>query len=78
MQKSLRRKKDAFKKWQMQGGNELKEAYKNTKSEAKAALAKAKNEAYEEFNDKMGTEEGERMIYKWQNKRQDQEETLGK
>ena len=31
VQESLRRKKDAFKKWQMQGGNELKEAYKNTK-----------------------------------------------
>ena len=25
VQESLRRKKDAFKKWQMQGGNELKE-----------------------------------------------------
>ena len=31
VQENLRRKKDAFKKWQMQGGNELKEAYKNTK-----------------------------------------------
>ena len=29
----MRRKKDAFKKWQMQGGNEQKEAYKNTKRE---------------------------------------------
>ena len=29
----------------MQGGNELKEAYKNMKREAKAAMAKAKNEA---------------------------------
>ena len=42
VQESLRRKKDAFKKWQMQGGYELKEAYKNTKREAKAAVAKAK------------------------------------
>ena len=63
-QESLRREKDAFKKWQVQGGNELKEAYKNTKREAKAAVAKAKNEAYKEWYDKMGTEEGERMIYK--------------
>ena len=47
----------------MQGGNDLKEAYKNTKREAKAAVAKAKNEAYKEWYDKMGTEEGERMIY---------------
>ena len=31
VQESLRRKKDAFKKWQIQGGNELKEAYKNMK-----------------------------------------------
>ena len=64
MQESLRRKKDAFKKWQMQGGNELKEAYKNMNKEAKAAVAKAKNEAYKEWYDKMRTEGGERMIYK--------------
>ena len=30
----------------MQGGHELKEAYKNMKRGAKAAVAKAKNEAY--------------------------------
>ena len=35
-----------------------------TKREAKAAVAKAKNEADKEWYDKMGTEEGERMIYK--------------
>ena len=48
----------------MQDGNELKEAYKNIKREAKAAVAKDKNEACKEWYDKMGTEEGERMIYK--------------
>ena len=69
VQESLRRKKDAFKKWQMQGGNELKEAYKNMKREAKAAVAKAKNEAYKERYDKMGTDEGERMIYRVANQR---------
>ena len=42
MQGSLRRIKDAFMKWQIQGGNELKEAYKNTMREAKAAVASAK------------------------------------
>ena len=35
------------------------------KREAKAAVAKTKNEAYE----KMGIEEGERMIYKVTNQR---------
>ena len=64
VQESLRRKNDAFKKWQIQGGNELKEAYKNTKREAKTAVAKAKNEAYNNWYDKMGTEEGQWMIYK--------------
>ena len=34
------------------------------KKEAKAAVAKAKNEAYKEWYDTMGTEEGERTIYK--------------
>ena len=48
MQKSLRREKDAFKKWQKQGGNELKKAYKNMKRETKAAVTKANNEAYNE------------------------------
>ena len=48
----------------MQGGNELKEAYKNMKREAKPTVAKAKNDAYNDWYDKMGTEEGERMIYK--------------
>ena len=47
----MRRKKVAFKKWQMQGGNELKEAYKNMKREAKVVVAKAKNEAYKEWYD---------------------------
>ena len=46
VKESMRRKKDAFKKRQMQGGNELKEAYKNMKRQAKAAVAKAKHEVY--------------------------------
>ena len=41
IQENLRRKKDAFKKWQMHGRNEMKEAYKNMKREAKIAVAKA-------------------------------------
>ena len=53
----------------MQSGNELKEAYKNMKWEAKAAVAKATTEAYKEWYDKMGTEESERMIYKVANQR---------
>ena len=64
VQESPGRKKDAFKKWQMQGGNEVKDAYKNMKREAKPAVAKAKNKAYKEWYDKMGREEGERIIYK--------------
>jgi len=34
------------------------------KREAKATVAKHKKEAKKEWYDKMGTEEGERMIYK--------------
>ena len=30
VQECLKRKKDAFKNWLMQGGNDMKEAYKNT------------------------------------------------
>ena len=53
------RKKDAIKKWQMQGRNKPKEAYTNMRRKAKA-----KHEACKEWYDKMGTEEGERLIYK--------------
>ena len=48
----------------MQGGDELKEAYKIMKREVKAAVAKVKNEAYKQWYEKVGTEEVERMIYK--------------
>ena len=53
----------------MQGGNQLKEAYKNMKRKAKAAVAKAKTETSEEWYDKMGTKEGERMINKVEKQR---------
>ena len=62
----------------MQGGIELKEAYKNMKREAKAAVAKVKNEAYKEWYDKMGTEEGERMIYKVEKQRARSRRDIGK
>ena len=62
----------------MQGGDELKEAYKNMKRHAKSEVAKVKNEAYKEWYDKMGTEQVTGLSTKWQNKGQDQEETLGK
>ena len=52
----------------MQGGNELKEAYKKQ-------WTKLKKEAYKEWYNKMGTEEGERVIYKvekqWARSRRD-------
>ena len=54
----------AFKKRHTQSGNELKKAYKKMKREPIAAVAKAKIEAYKDWYDKMGTEEGERVIYK--------------
>ena len=46
------------------GWNRTEGAYKNIKRDAKAAVAKAKYEAYKEWCDKMGTEEGGRIIYK--------------
>ena len=61
----------------MQGGNELKEAYKNMKRETKAAVAKYTNEAYKEWYDKMGTEEGERMIYKVTKQRASSRKEIG-
>ena len=54
--------RDAFKKWQRQGGNDLKEAYMKMKRESKAAVAKAKHEAHKEWYDKTETSEGERKV----------------
>ena len=48
------------------------------KREAKAAVAKVKNKAYKERYDKMGTEEGERMLYKVANQRASSRRGIGK
>ena len=50
----------------MQGGNELKEAYNKTNRDAKVSAEKAKNEAYEEWHEHMGSEEWQRWQIKGQ------------
>ena len=65
------KEKEVFMKWQMQGRNETNEVYKNVERKANPAEAKAKNEKHKEWYDKMGTEEGEWMIYKVAKQRED-------
>ncbi|XP_063595366.1 uncharacterized protein LOC134772326 [Penaeus indicus] len=64
VQEAIRRKKVASKAWQSDRDENLRETYKEAKRKAKRAVAKAKEEAWREWYEKMETNEGERIIYK--------------
>ncbi|GFS15628.1 endonuclease-reverse transcriptase HmRTE-e01 [Elysia marginata] len=64
VQTSIKKKKEAFKNWQREGTDQLKELYKEKKKEAERAVAKAKKEGYKEWYENLDTREGEKTIYK--------------
>ena len=80
VQDSIKEKKNAFKSWQKDRVESKKEEYKSAKKKAKVAVAKAKDNAYKKWYDKLGTKEGEDMIYRIKKqraeKRRDITETL--
>ena len=55
VQTSIKKKKEAFKNWQREGTDQLKEVYKEKKKEAKRAVAKAKEEGYKEWCENLDT-----------------------
>ena len=61
-QAAIKEKKEAFKEMTVNGGS--KEKYKRKKKEAKQAIAKAKEKAWEEWYNKLEMYEGEKNIYK--------------
>ena len=63
VQTSIKKKKEAFKNWQREGTDQLKEVYKEKKKEAKRAVAKAKEEGYKEWYENLDSREGEKTIY---------------
>ena len=63
VQTSIKKKKEAFKNWQREGTDQLKEVYKEKTKEAKRAVAKAKEEGYKEWYENLDSREGEKTIY---------------
>lgn len=65
VQEVIKKKKEAFKAWQKDRQEEdLRETYKEAKRDAKRTVAKARDEAFREWYEKMNTKEGEKMIYR--------------
>ncbi|GFR72581.1 asparagine--tRNA ligase [Elysia marginata] len=64
VQTSIKKKKEAFKNWQREGTDQLKEVYKEKKKEAKTAVSKAKEEGYKEWYKNLDIWEGEKTIYR--------------
>lgn len=64
VQDSIKNKKEAFRSWQKEKSNSKREEYREANKRTKIAVAKAKDKAYKEWYDKLGTKEGENMIYR--------------
>ena len=64
MQESIRKKRLAKKRWDMQRDEESKQEYKEMRREAKKEVAKAKNNAYDELYEELDSKEGERTLYR--------------
>ena len=64
MQESIRKKRLAKKRWDMQRDEESKQEYKEMRPEAKKEVAKANNNAYDELYEEVDTREGERTLYR--------------
>ena len=64
VQESIRKKRLAKKRWDMQRDEESKQEYKEMRREAKKEVAKAKNNAYDELYQELDSKEGERTLYR--------------
>ena len=62
VQESIRKKKLAEKRWDMQRDEESKQEHKQIRREVKKEVAKAKNNAYDELYEELGSKEGERTL----------------
>ena len=64
MQESIRKKRLAKKRWDIQRDEESKQEYKEMRREAKKEVAKAKSKAYDELYEELDTKEGEKTLYR--------------
>ena len=64
VQESIRKKRLAKKRCDIQRDEESKQEYKEMRREAKKEVAKAKSKAYDELNEELDTKEGEKTLYR--------------
>ena len=64
VQESIRKKRLAKKRWDIQRDEESKQEYKEMRREAKREVAKAKSKAYDELYKGLDTKEGEKTLYR--------------
>ena len=64
VQESIRKKRLAKKRWDIQRDEESKQEYKEMRREAKKEVAKAKSKAYDELYEGLDTKEGEKTLYR--------------
>ena len=64
VQESIRKKRLAKKRWDIQRDEESKQDYKEMRREAKKEVAKAKSKAYDELYEGLDTKEGEKTLYR--------------
>ena len=69
VQREVRRKKELKKKWDTTGRQEDKERYKEAKTDARRAVAVAKDRAWKELFGELETPEGEKKLFKLAKKR---------
>ena len=64
MQESIRKKRLAKKRWDIQRDENSKYEYKEMRREAKKEMAKAKSKAYDVLYEELDTKEGETTVYR--------------
>ena len=64
VQESIRKKRSAKKRWDIQRDEESKQEYKEMRREAKKEVAKTKGKAHEELYEGLDTKEGEKTLYR--------------
>ena len=64
VQESIRKKRLAKKRWDIQRDEESKQEYTEMRREAKKEVAKAKSKAYDELYEGLDTKEGEKTLYR--------------
>ena len=64
VQESIRKKRLAKKRWDIQRDEESKQEYKEMRREAKKEVAKAKSKAYDDLYEELDTKEGEKTLYR--------------